>query len=149
METINLAEVAKFFCLSEEELLKEAIELFFQQKKQQISLDLIEANKETTKLAKVAEIFNLSEAELLEEAIGLFLQGKRDRGLQIQREIFAQYGATSLEDLESRINEGIFDEHPAWEDLIFAENLTDDLEEIDSCLAHLNPLTSSYHSLAV
>ena len=40
-------------------------------------------------------------------------------------------------DLESKIAQGGVPEHPAWEDLIVAENLADRLEELDAYLDHL------------
>ena len=40
-------------------------------------------------------------------------------------------------DLESKIAQGDVPEHPAWEDLIVAENLAARLEELDAYLDHL------------
>ena len=46
-------------------------------------------------------------------------------------------GTDSFSDLESRIVQGSVAEHPAWEDLIVAENLAARLEELDAYLADL------------
>ena len=62
---------------------------------------------------------------------------KKRQVLQYRLDILARYGADSLADLESRIAQGIVVEHPAWEDLIVAENLTAHLEELDAYLGDL------------
>ena len=57
--------------------------------------------------------------------------------LRHRLDILARYGADSLADLESKIAQGVVAEHPAWEDLIAAENLTAHLEELDAYLDDL------------
>ena len=52
-------------------------------------------------------------------------------------DILTRYGANSLADLESKIAHGDIVEHPAWEDLIVAENLGVRLEELDAYLDRL------------
>ena len=104
---------------------------------------------ETINLAEVAELLNLSKEELLKEAIITFLQSKIDQTLRIQQEILVRYGASSLEDLEARITKGTVVEHPAWEDLIIAENLMEDFEELEAYLAKISPkFSASCYSLA-
>lgn len=58
--------------------------------------------------------------------------------MQLKLDILDRYGADSLADLEARIANGVVVEHPAWEDLIVAENLTERLEELDVQLGDLH-----------
>ena len=88
-------------------------------------------------MTKLAASFGLTEEQLQEKALKSFLQEKKREILQHRLEILARYGATSIDDLESKIAEGRVAEHPAWEDLIVAENLTARLEEIDAYLRDL------------
>jgi hypothetical protein len=90
-----------------------------------------------TASAEVAELFGLTESELFQQGLISFIREKKRQTLQLKLEILARYGALSLEDLESRIARGEVVEHPAWEDLIVAENLTTRLGELD---AYLGPL---------
>ena len=87
--------------------------------------------------AKIAESLGLTERELHQQALESFLHGKKREVLHHRLDILARYGAESVEDLESKIAQGVVAEHPAWEDLIVAENLKARLEELD---AHLRDL---------
>jgi hypothetical protein len=87
--------------------------------------------------ARIAESLGLSEQELRQQALKSLLRKKKREMLQHRLDILARYGAESVEDLESRIAQGVVAEHPAWEDLIAAENLKVRLEELD---AHLRDL---------
>ncbi len=64
----------------------------------------------------------------------------------MQLEILARYGAESIADLEAKIAQGLVAEHPAWEDLIVAENLSARLEELDAHLADLHSATAQWQS---
>lgn len=86
---------------------------------------------------ELAQSLGLSEAELFQQALRSFLQEKRREVLQIRLEIFSRYQVNSLAELEDGIREGHIPEHPAWEDLITAENLEARLEELDVHLRNL------------
>ncbi len=86
---------------------------------------------------KIAASFGLSEEDLYRQALESFLRDKKRQVLQMKLEILARYGAKSIADLEARIARGDVVEHPAWEDLIVAENLEEHLEELDAYLADL------------
>ena len=87
--------------------------------------------------AKIAESLGLTENELYQQALLSLLYEKKREVLQQRLGILARYGAGSLEDLESKIAEGVVAEHPAWEDLIVVENLSVRLEELDAYLDDL------------
>lgn len=80
----------------------------------------------------IAASFNLSEGELRKEALASFLRERKRQVAQARFELLARYGAQSVMSLQAMIAEGVVAEHPAWEDLIVAENLTASLEELDA-----------------
>ncbi len=90
-----------------------------------------------TTVKEIAGSFGLAETELFRQAMISFLHEKKRQTLQLKLEILARYGADSLPDLESKIAQGSVVEHPAWEDLIVAENLSARLEELDAHLVDL------------
>lgn len=91
----------------------------------------------TATTTKIAASLGLTESELFRQALVSFLHEQKRQVLQHRLDILARYGADSIADLESRIAKGIVVEHPAWEDLIVAENLTARLEELDAYLGDL------------
>lgn len=86
---------------------------------------------------QIASSLGLTESELFRQALMSFLIEKKRQTLQLKLEILARYGADSLTNLESRIEQGLVAEHPAWEDLIVAENLDARLRELDDYLEDL------------
>lgn len=86
---------------------------------------------------KIAASLGLTEGELFRQALISFLHEKKRQVLQHRLDVLARYGADSFQDLEFKINQGSVAEHPAWEDLIVAENLTARLEELDAYLDDL------------
>jgi hypothetical protein len=88
----------------------------------------------TATTTKIATSLGLTESELFQQALVSFLREQKRQILQHRLDILARYGADSIADLESRITQGVVVEHPAWEDLIVAENLTARLEELDAYL---------------
>jgi hypothetical protein len=91
----------------------------------------------TTTKTKIAVSLGLTENELFQQALVSFLHEKKREVLQLRLDILARYDVDSVVGLESKIAQGAVVEHPAWEDLIVAENLTARLEELD---AYLNDL---------
>jgi len=90
-----------------------------------------------TPVTKIATSLGLTEDELICQALASLLREKKRQVLQLKLEILARYGAHSIADLEAKIAQGSVAEHPAWEDLIVAENLSARLEELDAYLADL------------
>lgn len=91
----------------------------------------------TATASKIATSLGLSEDELSRQALISFVREQKREVLQASLDILSRYGADSLADLETKIAEGSAMEHPAWEDLIVAENLMARLEELDAYLDHL------------
>ena len=79
---------------------------------------------------RIAQFLGLSEAELMQKALRSLLLEQKRAVLQTRLEILARYRAIDIADLEKKISDGTVAEHPAWEDLITAENLRARVEEI-------------------
>lgn len=88
-------------------------------------------------ISKIAATQGLPEDELFRQALVSYLHDKKRQAMQLKLEILSRYGADSLADLEARIARGLVVEHPAWEDLIVAENLTERVEQLDAQLDDL------------
>jgi hypothetical protein len=88
---------------------------------------------------EIAHALHLDEAEVQQQAMLAWLTEQKRQILQSRLEILARYRSASLEELETKIANGEVPEHPAWEDLIVAENLSDRLEEINAYLRRLQP----------
>lgn len=86
---------------------------------------------------EIAQFMGLSELELMRQALATFLQDQRRQVLQIRLELLAPYGTHNVTELEIQIANGDVPEHPAWEDLIVAENLGARLKELDDYLQNL------------
>lgn len=86
---------------------------------------------------KLAHSMGLSEAELMQRALATFLQEQRRVVMQTRLELLARYGAKTISELADKIEAASVPEHPAWEDLIVAENLDARLEELDAYLRDL------------
>ncbi len=81
-----------------------------------------------------ARTHQVSDPELMS-----LLQEQRSQVFGEQSEILARYQASTLAELEAKIVAGEVAEHPAWEDLIAAENLAARLEKINTLLAWTPP----------
>ncbi len=86
---------------------------------------------------ELAQSMGLSESELMQRALTAFLQEQRRAVLQTRLELLARYGTKTIDELATKIEENLVPEHPAWEDLIVAENLDARLEELDAYLRNL------------
>lgn len=91
----------------------------------------------TIPTAELATSFGVSEPELFRQAFISLLQEKKRQVLQLKLEYLACYGVKTPSELESKIMEGSVVEHPAWEDLIAAENLDNRIKEINVYLSNL------------
>ena len=93
----------------------------------------------TIAVPEIAQTLGLAEDDLIQEALRSLIKEKRRQVMEERLEILARYGAVSLDDLERKIASGEVLEHPAWEDLIMAENLTAHLVTFNEHLKRLQP----------
>jgi hypothetical protein len=92
--------------------------------------------------ARIAESLGLAEGELLRQALESFLRQRKRTAMQQRLGILTRYGAETVQDLESKIAQGVVAEHPAWEDLIAIENLDTRLQVLDAYLKELQNIVS-------
>ena len=81
------------------------------------------------KIANDAGLADVSELKRL-SLISYLTDKKRKIKMDIL-EIYNRYNISTANELNKKISEGIIDEHPAWEDCIFLENLEDSLFTIE------------------
>ena len=93
----------------------------------------------TIAVPEIAQTLGLAEDDLIQEALRSLIKEKRRQVMEERLEILARYGAVSVDDLERKIASGEVLEHPAWEDLIMAENLTAHLVTLNEHLKRLQP----------
>jgi hypothetical protein len=96
----------------------------------------------TATATQIAALLGVSENELSRQALVSLLREKKREVLQFRLGLLTRYGAESVADLEDKIAQGAVVEHPAWEDLIAAENLGSRLEELDAYLDRLQNAAS-------
>ncbi len=86
---------------------------------------------------QIAQYVNIDKNILITRGIQSFLKEKK-KNLMLERlSLLSRYSVTSKEQLEIGIQNGIIQEHPAWEDLIFIENLESEAVQIDEYLRNL------------
>jgi len=82
-------------------------------------------------IKRVAEDAGITVDELTVSGFLAFLREKRRKVMLDRLDVLARYGATSAEEIGKKIKDGEIPEHPAWEDLIFLENLESAIVRID------------------
>ena len=82
-------------------------------------------------IKRVAEDTGITVDELTVSGFLAFLREKRRKVMLDRLDVLARYGATSAEEIGKKIKDGKIPEHPAWEDLIFLENLESAIVSID------------------
>ncbi|MBI3036903.1 hypothetical protein HYY73_04095 [Candidatus Woesearchaeota archaeon] len=74
-------------------------------------------------LSELSKELEIPEKRILDESIHVFLEKElRDASAEILK-IKAQFNISSAKELKGRIEKGELEEHPAWEQLIYWENL--------------------------
>lgn len=92
---------------------------------------------ETTIIDEISRYLNLDREALLKRGLKTLLNERRRAILLERLQILSRYQASSTEELERKLRTGEVQEHPAWEDLIVAENLEAELERLDGYLGSL------------
>ena len=93
-------------------------------------------------IRKVAEDIGVSVDELTVSGLLALLREKRRKMMLDRLEVLARYGATSVEELEKKIEDGTVVEHPAWENLIVLENLEAAIAIIDEDIKTIKHFTT-------
>jgi hypothetical protein len=82
-------------------------------------------------IKKIADNTGVSVDELTASGLLALLREKRRKVMMDRLGVLDRYNLTSREEFEGKIKHGDIPEHPAWEDLIFLENLDSALAQID------------------
>ena len=83
-------------------------------------------------IERISKKYAMSPEEFIKLGSTLAMKEKK-RNLQIERvEILSRYDADTVEELETKVKEGVVPEHPAWEDLIEIKNIEAEIREIES-----------------
>lgn len=74
-------------------------------------------------IKQLSKTLEVSEEKLVRDGVSYFIQKElKDASAEILR-LKNKYKVISIEELKDKIEKGKIEEHPAWEDLIFWENL--------------------------
>lgn len=89
-------------------------------------------------LSKLSKELELTEEKILDESIVVFLDKElRDASAEILK-IKSQFKVASPKELKNKIEAGKIDEHPAWEQLIYWENLNKRIKVISNWMQKLH-----------
>jgi len=88
-------------------------------------------------LKTIAKHLEIEEKEIQKLALKTFLKEKKQSLLKEKTEILSKYKVDSIEKMEKKIKVGEIKEHPAWEDLIVLENISQKIKEIESDIKNL------------
>ena len=76
--------------------------------------------------------------KLISEGIKSLLIQKRNDLMIYKLSVLSKYGNISKDELEHRVESGEIDEHPAWEDVIFLENIDSEMEKLDEYIENIS-----------
>lgn len=92
---------------------------------------------EKSLLSKLSKELEIPETKIVDESIHVFLEKElRDASAEILK-IKAQFNITSAKALKGRIEKGEVEEHPAWEHLIYWENLEKRIKVVNDWMQKL------------
>jgi hypothetical protein len=81
-------------------------------------------------LERVSKVLGVPQKELVRKGLEeLLLSQLRTCSAEIN-EIQTRYGVKTTAELEKKVENGVIEEHPAWEDLILLENLQERISNI-------------------
>lgn len=92
---------------------------------------------ETAQLTKISELLRIPEDQLLVLSMQSYLREQK-RLLMVERlEYLRRYGASQVEEIKGKIENGDIPDHPAWEDFIEASNIEEEIRRLDDALNNL------------
>ena len=88
-------------------------------------------------LSKLSKELEIPETKIVDESIHVFLEKElRDASAEIMK-IKAQFSISSAKELKGRIEKGEVEERPAWEQLIYWENLEKKVKVVNDWMQKL------------
>jgi hypothetical protein len=79
---------------------------------------------------RLSKVLGVSPDGLIRKGIEEFLQAQLRTCFAEIHEIKVRYNVKNALELEKKVQKGVIEEHPAWEDLIVLENLEDHAQKI-------------------
>ena len=93
---------------------------------------------EKSLLNKLSKELEIPERKILDESVNVFLEKElRDASAEILK-IKSQFNVSKPEELKNKIEDGKITEHPAWEQLIYWENLEKRIRVVNNWMQKLN-----------
>jgi len=89
-------------------------------------------------LSKLSRELEISETKILDESLNVFLDSElRNASAEILK-IKREFNVSKPEELKKKIESGRIDEHPAWEQLIYWENLNKRIKVVNNWMQKLH-----------
>ena len=93
---------------------------------------------EKSLLSKLSKELEVPEKKIVERSLHVFLDSElRNASAEVMK-IKRQFNVSSPKELQERIKEGEVNEHPAWEQLIYWENLNKRMKVVSSWIQRLH-----------
>ena len=93
---------------------------------------------EKSLLSKLSKELEIPETKMLDESLNVFLDSElRNASAEILK-IKKQFNVSKPEELKKKIESGKVEEHPAWEQLIFWENLNKRIKVVNNWMQRLH-----------
>ena len=93
---------------------------------------------EKSLLSKLSKELEIPETKMLDESLNVFLDSElRNASAEILK-IKKQFNVSKPEELKKKIESGKVEEHPAWERLIFWENLNKKIKVVNNWMQRLH-----------
>ncbi|MBN2488107.1 MAG: hypothetical protein JXA98_03675 [Methanosarcinaceae archaeon] len=91
----------------------------------------------------VSSDLGINEDTLVHESIIEYLKSRIKACMADRLEVMSRYQISSLDEFESKVQDGTIPEHPGWEDLIILENLENTLNKLKMELSHVRDVSTS------
>jgi len=93
---------------------------------------------EKSLLSRLSKELEIPEKKMLDKSLNVFLDSElRNTSAEIMQ-IKKQFKVSSPKDLKNKIEAGKIDEHPAWEQLIYWENLNKRIKVVNDWMQKLH-----------
>ena len=93
---------------------------------------------EKSLLSKLSKELEIPEKRILDESLNVFLDAElRNASAEILK-IRKQFNVSNPKELKSKIKKGKIEEHPAWEQLIFWENLNKRIKVVNDWMQRIH-----------
>src|SRR3989339_3550 len=93
---------------------------------------------EKSLLNQLSKDLEIPEKKILDESLNVFLDNELRNAYAEILKIRNQFNVSSSEELKSKIEKGKVKEHPAWEQLIYWENLEKRIKVVNNWMQRLH-----------